>query len=199
MAFELPKLSYAYDALEPYIDRQTMELHHSKHHNTYLTNLNDAVKGTDLESLTVEQILAKGVANISGKVRNHGGGYANHNLFWATMKPNGGGEAKGPVGEAITKTFGAFGAFREKFTDAAKTQFGSGWAWLVLNQGNLEVYSAPNQDSPIMDGKTPLLGLDVWEHAYYLKYQNRRPDYIEAWWNLVNWDHVNELYTAAKK
>ena len=198
MPFVLPPLPYAYDALEPYIDARTMEIHHTKHHAAYVSNLNAALEGTNLEGLTIEEILAKGAENIPVAVRNNGGGHANHTLFWESMTKGGGGEPSGPLAEAIKKSFGSFDAFKEKFEAAAKTRFGSGWAWLVLNKGELEVYSTANQDSPIMEGKHPVLGLDVWEHAYYLHYQNRRPDYIGAFWNLINWTKVNELLAATK-
>ena len=190
MPFVLPPLPYAYDALEPYIDARTMEIHHTKHHAAYVSNLNAALEGTNLEGLTIEEILAKGAENIPVAVRNNGGGHANHTLFWESMTKGGGGEPSGPLAEAIKKSFGSFDAFKEKFEAAAKTRFGSGWAWLVLNKGELEVYSTANQDSPIMEGKHPVFGLDVWEHAYYLKYQNRRAEYITNWWSLINWQEA---------
>lgn len=198
MPFVLPPLPYAYDALEPYIDARTMEIHHTKHHAAYVSNLNAALEGTNLEGLTIEEILAKGAENIPVAVRNNGGGHANHTLFWESMTKGGGGEPSGPLAEAIKKSFGSFDAFKEKFEAAEKTRFGSGWAWLVLNKGELEVYSTANQDSPIMEGKHPVLGLDVWEHAYYLKYQNRRPDYVSAWWSVVDWKKVQERYEKLK-
>lgn len=198
MAFTLPDLPYAYDALEPHIDARTMEIHHTKHHNAYVTNLNNAVAGTELESLSLEQILAKGVGALSAAVRNNGGGHANHSLFWKVMSPGGGGEPGGDLAQAINRDFGSVQAFKDQFETAAKTRFGSGWAWLVVSGGKLEVYSTANQDSPLMEGKTPILGLDVWEHAYYLKYQNRRPEYVSAFWNVVNWDQVAQNYAAAK-
>ena len=202
MAFDLPSLPYDYNALEPHIDEQTMTIHHTKHHNAYLTKLNDAIAGTDLESKSAEDIIAdlKSVPEkIRGAVRNNGGGYVNHCLFWEIMGPGKGGEPGGDLGGAISSTFGSFNDFTGQLANAGVTRFGSGWAWLVVSGGNLEVISTPNQDSPIMDGSgTPILGLDVWEHAYYLKYQNRRPDYIESWWNTVNWDAVAERYDAAK-
>ena len=198
MAFELPDLPYPKDALEPHIDAKTMEVHHDKHHASYTNNLNDAVKGTDMENQPIEQILARGVDALPTAVRNNGGGYANHNLFWEIMSPNGGGQPSGDLANAIDQAFGSFDAFKEKFETAAKTRFGSGWAWLIVNNGNLEVTSTPNQDSPLMEGKKPILGLDVWEHAYYLKYQNRRPDYVSAFWNVVNWDKVAENYRNAR-
>jgi len=202
MAFELPSLPYDYNALEPHIDEQTMTIHHTKHHNAYLTKLNDAIAGTDLESKSAEDIVSdlnSVPENIRGAVRNNGGGYVNHCLFWEIMGPGKGGEPGGALADAINSTFGSFGDFKSQFSNAGVTRFGSGWAWLVVKGGNLEVTSTPNQDTPIMDGSgTPILGLDVWEHAYYLKYQNRRPDYIEGWWNAVNWDAVGERYDAAK-
>jgi Fe-Mn family superoxide dismutase len=198
MAFKLPDLPYPYDALEPHIDARTMEIHHTKHHATYTNNLNDAVQGTELENLSIEEILAKGEGALSAAVRNNGGGYHNHNLFWEIMSPQGGGQPSGELASAIEQAFGNFDAFKEEFEKAAKGRFGSGWAWLVVSNGKLEVMSTPNQDSPLMQGKTPILGLDVWEHAYYLKYQNRRPDYISAWWNVVNWDKVAENLANTK-
>lgn len=198
MAFDLPNLPYSNDALEPHIDAKTMEIHHDKHHGTYATKLNDAVKGTELEGLSIEEILAKGADNLPAAVRNNGGGYYNHNLFWEWLSPNGGGEPSGELGEAIARDFGSFESFKEKFTEAATNRFGSGWAWLVSDGGTLSVTSTPNQDSPAMEGKHAVLGLDVWEHAYYLNYQNRRPDYIKAFWNVVNWTKVSELYSQTK-
>ncbi len=202
MTFQLPDLPYAYDALEPNIDARTMEIHHGKHHNGYTTKLNAAIAGTNLEGKSIEEILAN-VSSAGAGVRNNGGGYYNHCLFWEVMSPNGGGEATGAVGEAITKTFGSFDAFKDAFSSAAATQFGSGWAWLCVKaDGELCVCSTANQDNPMMDNAdcpgTPILGLDVWEHAYYLNYQNRRPDYIEAFFNVINWDAVNAKYAAAK-
>lgn len=202
MAFELPQLPYAYDALEPHIDKETMNIHHTKHHNTYVTNLNAALEGnTELLSKSVEEV----VANLDAvpeaartAVRNNGGGHANHSLFWTILSPNGGGAPTGELADAINSKFGSLDNFKAEFTKAATTRFGSGWAWLVVNNGELEVTSTPNQDSPLMEGKTPVLGLDVWEHAYYLNYQNRRPDYIGAFWNVVNWDEVAKRYSAAK-
>ena len=198
MAFTLPDLPYAKDALEPTIDATTMEIHHDKHHQGYTTKLNSAVEGTDMESMSIEEILSQGVDKLSTAVRNNGGGYANHNLFWEIMGPNAGGSPSGELGEAIERDFGSFDSFKEQFESAATGRFGSGWAWLVVNAGKLEVMSTPNQDSPLMDGKTPILGLDVWEHAYYLKYQNKRPEYVSNFWNVVNWDKVAEKYDAAK-
>lgn len=202
MAFELPSLPYAKDALEPHIDAETMDIHHGRHHNTYVTKLNGALEGhADLQSKSIEDLISNLDAvpeNIRGAVRNNGGGHANHTLFWQIMSPNGGGEPTGAIGEAINSTFGSFDKFKEEFTQAALNRFGSGWAWLAVNNGKLEVTSTPNQDSPLMEGKTPLLGVDVWEHAYYLKYQNKRPDYVEAFFNVVNWDEVNKRYEAAK-
>lgn len=196
MAFELPNLPYAFDALEPHIDAETMEIHHGKHHKAYTDNLNKAIEGTELANASIEEILKTGVGNPA--VRNNGGGYFNHNLFWETMSPNGGGKPTGELAEAIDQAFGSFDAFKEKFAQAAATRFGSGWAWLIKKDGKLEVTSTPNQDNPLMPVAevqgTPLLGLDVWEHAYYLHYQNRRPDYISAFFNVVNWDKVAELF-----
>ena len=200
MAFELPKLPYAYDALEPHIDKETMEIHHTKHHNTYVTKLNDAVKGTDLESKSIEDII-KNLNSVPDDIRtavqNNGGGHYNHSLFWEMLTPNAS-EPSGEVVDAISSTFGSLDKFKEEFAAAAAVRFGSGWAWLVVDNGELSIVSTPNQDNPLSEGKIPVLGLDVWEHAYYLKYQNKRPDYISAFWNVVNWDKVNELYQAAK-
>lgn len=202
MAFELPKLPYAYDALEPYFDKETMTIHHTKHHNTYVTNLNNAIEGNAaLTSKTVEELIANLDAVPEAKrtaVRNNGGGHANHSLFWQILSPNGGGEPAGELADAIAKKFGSFEKFKEEFANAATGRFGSGWAWLVVNKGELEITSTANQDSPLSEGKTPILLLDVWEHAYYLKYQNRRPDYIAAFWNVVNWPEVAKRYNAAK-
>jgi Fe-Mn family superoxide dismutase len=203
MAFELTKLPYSYDALEPHIDARTMEIHHSKHHQAYTNNFNAALEGhADLLAKPAEDILRdlKNVpADIQTAVRNNGGGFYNHDLFWKIMGPNGGGDANGPVGDAINKAFGTFAAFKDAFSKAALTRFGSGWAWLnVKPGGELVVNSTANQDSPLSEGLTPILALDVWEHAYYLNYQNRRPDYIEAWWNTVNWEEVNRRFEASK-
>ena len=202
MAYELPQLPYAYDALEPHIDKETMNIHHTKHHNTYVTNLNNALQGNDeLLSKSVEDLVADLDAVPEAArtaVRNNGGGHANHSLFWTILSPNGGGEPTGEVAEAINAKFGSYDKFKEEFSAAAAGRFGSGWAWLVVNNGELEITSTPNQDSPLMEGKTPILGLDVWEHAYYLNYQNRRPDYIKAFFNVINWDEVNKRYSAAK-
>ncbi len=202
MAYKLPELPYAYDALEPHIDKETMNIHHTKHHNTYVTNLNAAVEGkSDLESKSIEELISNLDAvpeDIRTAVRNNGGGHANHSLFWTILCPNGGGAPTGELADAIASKFGSFDQFKEEFANAAKTRFGSGWAWLVVNNGELEVISTPNQDSPLMEGKTPILGLDVWEHAYYLNYQNRRPDYISAFFNVVKWDEVAKRYDAAK-
>ncbi|MED3925269.1 superoxide dismutase SodA [Priestia megaterium] len=202
MAYKLPELPYAYDALEPHIDKETMNIHHTKHHNTYVTNLNAAVEGkADLESKSIEELISNLDAvpeDIRTAVRNNGGGHANHSLFWTILCPNGGGAPTGELADAIASKFGSFDQFKEEFANAAKTRFGSGWAWLVVNNGDLEVTSTPNQDSPLMEGKTPILGLDVWEHAYYLNYQNRRPDYISAFFNVVKWDEVAKRYDAAK-
>jgi len=202
MAFELPKLPYALDALEPNIDAKTMEIHHGKHHAAYTAKLNGAVAGTDLEGKSIEEILG-GLDMTNGAVRNNGGGFYNHNLFWSVMSPNGGGEPKGALAEAINAAFGSFEEFKNAFANAAATQFGSGWAWLCVAKGGVvNVCSTPNQDNPLMPGVTcgnqPILGLDVWEHAYYLNYQNRRPDYINAFFNVINWDAVSANYEAAK-
>lgn len=198
MSFELPKLSYAYDALEPYIDAQTMEIHHTKHHGAYTNNLNNAIANTPLSGLSIEEIL-KDVSKHSAAVRNNGGGFYNHNLFWELMSPKGGGDPVGKVAEAIKAKFGSFDQFKEKFAAAAATRFGSGWAWLIDRNGELEVFSTPNQDNPLMDvadmNGYPLLALDVWEHAYYLKYQNRRPEYIDNFWKVVNWAEVENRYS----
>ena len=197
MAFTLPNLPYATDALEPHIDKMTMEIHHGKHHAAYVNNLNKALESApELQGKTIEQILANNLAvvndTIKTAVRNNGGGHFNHSLFWTLLSPKGGGAPSGDIASVITGSFGSFDAFKEKFAAAATTRFGSGWAWLVKDSaGKFEITSTPNQDSPVMDGKKPILGLDVWEHAYYLKYQNRRPDYIAAWWNVINWDEVN--------
>lgn len=203
MAFELPPLPYAFDALEPHIDAKTMEIHHDKHHAAYVAGLNGALEGLDgYEGKSVEAILAA-ISEVPEAKRqaviNHGGGHANHTLFWNILSGSGGGAPSGDLAAAIDAAFDSFDNFKEQFSNAAKTRFGSGWAWLVVNSaGQLEVLSTPNQDSPLMNGKTPILGLDVWEHAYYLNYQNRRPDYVSAFWNVVNWTKVAELYAAAK-
>jgi Fe-Mn family superoxide dismutase len=203
MSFELPKLPYAYDALEPYIDAQTMEIHHTKHHAAYTANLNAALeKHPEYQPEGIEDILADlgGVPeDIRTAVTNNGGGFYNHDIFWNIMGPNGGGEPKGPLGDVIKSTFGTFDAFKDQFSKAGMTRFGSGWAWLSVNpSGSLVVSSSANQDNPISDGSTPILTLDVWEHAYYLKYQNRRPEYIDNWWNVINWEEVTRRYEAAK-
>ena len=201
MTFELPKLPYAYDALEPHIDARTMEIHHSKHHNAYTTNLNVAVAGTDLEGKTIENILIN-LDMKNAAVRNNGGGFYNHNLFWRVMSPTGGGKPSGELAEAIDAAFENFDEFKARFSKAGATQFGSGWAWLCLKDGKLEVCGTPNQDNPLMPGVgcggIPILGMDVWEHAYYLNYQNRRPDYIEAFFNVINWTEVARLYAIEK-
>ncbi|MBI4053662.1 MAG: superoxide dismutase [Candidatus Diapherotrites archaeon] len=200
MAFELPKLDYAFDALEPHIDAKTMEIHFTKHHQAYVDKLNAAVKGTEWENKKIDDILwniSKVPESIRTAVRNHGGGHANHSLFWKVMAPNAGGKPGGELAKEIDKAFGSFDKFKETFSNAAATRFGSGWAWLVASNGKLEVYSTANQDSPLMEGRKPVLGLDVWEHSYYLKYQNRRTDYINAFWNIVNWKQVNENYQSA--
>jgi len=199
MAFELPKLDYAYSALEPHIDARTMEIHHTKHHGTYITKLNAAIAGTENEKKSIEQIMA-GISKVSEAVRNNGGGHYNHSLFWKILSPNGGGEPSGKLADDIKKTFGSFDQFRKEFSDAAANRFGSGWAWLVRTDNGLAVTSTPNQDNPLMDvvqvKGIPILGLDVWEHAYYLLYQNRRPDYITAFWNVVNWKEVALRYES---
>jgi Fe-Mn family superoxide dismutase len=199
MAYDLPNLPYAVDALEPHIDARTMEIHHGKHHGGYASKLAAAVEGTDMDGEPIETILRRGADALPTAVRNNGGGYANHNLFWEILSPQGGGEPTGDLAAAIQATFGSFDAFRSAFDAAATGRFGSGWAWLVVKPGGeLAVYSTANQDSPYMDGDVPILGLDVWEHAYYLHYQNRRPDYVAAFWNLVNWDAVAAKYAAAR-
>jgi Fe-Mn family superoxide dismutase len=199
MAFTVPPLPYDFNALEPHIDAQTMEIHHDKHHAAYVTNANAALEGTEWADRSVEEILtnlSSLPADKQGPVRNNAGGHNNHSLFWESMAPDGGGEPDGALGEAIASTFGSFADFQGKVKAAGVGRFGSGWAWLVHSGSGLEVVSTPNQDNPISDGKTPLLGVDVWEHAYYLKYQNRRPDYLDAWWNTVNWAKVAERFAA---
>ncbi|EUJ33378.1 superoxide dismutase [Listeria floridensis FSL S10-1187] len=202
MAYELPKLPYTYDALEPNFDKETMEIHYTKHHNTYVTNLNNAVKDyPELAAKSVEDLVAdlnSVPESIRTAVRNNGGGHANHSLFWTILSPTGGGEPTGALKDAIDSTFGGFDAFKEKFAAAATTRFGSGWAWLVVKDGKLEIISLPNQDSPLTEGYTPVLGLDVWEHAYYLKFQNRRPEYINTFWNVIDWNEANRRFEAAK-
>lgn len=206
MAFSLPDLGCAFDALEPHIDAQTMEIHHDKHHAAYVTKVNAAIEGkADLEGKSIEELISNINAlpdDIKGAVRNNGGGHYNHSLFWQVIGPNAGGEPTGEIADAINAELGGFDSFKEKFSNAAATRFGSGWAWLCVSNGKLCVCSSPNQDNPLMDVSeckgTPILGLDVWEHAYYLKYQNRRPDYINAFFNIVNWDAVNKLFAAAK-
>ena len=202
MAFELQPLPYAYDALEPFIDATTMQLHHDKHHATYVNNLNAAIeKYGDLQSKSIEELVAQLDSvpeDVRTAVRNNAGGHVNHTMFWEIMGPNGGGEPTGDIAKAINDTFGSFDAFKQQFNDAGTKRFGSGWVWLVRsNQGNLQVVSTPNQDSPITEGHRPILGNDVWEHAYYLKYQNRRPEYLNAWWNVLNWDEINRRYADA--
>ena len=202
MAYELPKLPYAYDALEPHVDARTMEIHHTKHHQAYINNVNNAIAGSDLEKKSVEDLVASLSAvpeNIRTAVRNNGGGHANHSLFWTVMANGAGGKPSGDLAKAVDAAFGKFESFQEQFTKAATTRFGSGWAWLSVDGGKLVVESTANQDSPLSEGRTPILGLDVWEHAYYLKYQNKRPDYIAAFYNVINWDEVARRYTAAKK
>jgi Fe-Mn family superoxide dismutase len=196
MAYQLPPLPYPFDALEPSIDARTMEIHHDRHHATYVNNVNAALEGhPDLANMSVEDLL-KNIDRvpdaIKTAVRNNGGGHANHSMFWQIMKKGGGGQPSGALADAINSTFGGFDQFKTQFSQAGAGRFGSGWAWLVVNNGNLEVTSTANQDSPLMEGKTPILGVDVWEHAYYLKYQNRRPDYLDAWWNVVNWAEINK-------
>ncbi len=200
MPYTLPVLSYSYDALEPHIDARTMEIHHTKHHQAYIDKVNAALAGTQWADRPIEEV----IANLSSlpqekqmAVRNNGGGHVNHSLFWMILSPSGGGEPSGNLGDAVTSAFGSFAIFKEQFASAATTRFGSGWAWLVVSNGTLEVMSTANQDSPLSEGKTPILGLDVWEHAYYLHYQNRRPDYISAFWNIVNWDEVSKKYQEA--
>lgn len=204
MPFELPKLPYDFNALEPHIDARTMEIHHGKHHAAYTTNLNNAIAGTELEGKSIEEIL-KNISKAPAAVRNNGGGFWNHNLFWEVMSPNGGAEPAGALLEAINRDFGTYATFREKFTAAAVSRFGSGWAWLCVHSGGkLEICSTPNQDNPLMDvdtrgcGASPILGLDVWEHAYYLNYQNRRPDYVNAFYNIINWAEVNKRFEKSK-
>ena len=201
MAFEVPPLPYGYDALEPHIDEQTMRLHHDKHHQAYVDKLNAAVEGTEWADRTIEDIIANLgslAADIQGPVRNNGGGHLNHSLFWESMASDGGGAPDGDLAGAIDAAFGSFDAFKEQFEAAGVARFGSGWAWLVLDAGTLKIVSTANQDSPLTDGQTPLLGNDVWEHAYYLKYQNRRPDYLKAWWNVVDWATVARRYDGAR-
>lgn len=199
MAFELPKLNYAYDALEPHIDARTMEIHHTKHHNAYVTNLNAALAGTDGEKASLEEI-CKNISKYPMAVRNNGGGHWNHSFFWQVLSPKGGGAPGGELATAINTAFGSFDKMKEEFNKAATTRFGSGWAWLIKHDGKLIISSTPNQDNPLMDiadvKGTPILGLDVWEHAYYLNYQNRRPDYINAFWNVVNWEEVTKRFSA---
>ncbi|MGY8767461.1 MAG: superoxide dismutase [Pirellulales bacterium] len=202
MAYSLPELPYALDALEPHIDAKTMEIHHSKHHQAYISKVNAAIEGTDLESKSIEELvsdLGSVPADIQGAVRNNGGGHANHSLFWTVMSPNGGGNPSGDLAAAIDAELGGFDSFKKAFSAAAATRFGSGWSWLSVDAGGkLVVESTPNQDTPLSEGRTPILGLDVWEHAYYLNYQNRRPDYVAAFFNVVNWDEVASRYAAAK-
>jgi Fe-Mn family superoxide dismutase len=201
MAFQLPSLPYAFNALEPHIDARTMEIHHGKHHAAYVTNLNAAIANTDADKMSVEDI-CKNISKYAPAVRNNGGGHYNHSLFWSLMTPGGMKAPSGALADAISSSFGNFDEFKSKFATAGTTRFGSGWAWLIVNDGKLSIGSTPNQDNPLMDVSdvkgTPVLGLDVWEHAYYLNYQNRRPDYISAWWNVVNWDEVGKRFAAAK-
>lgn len=201
MAYSLPELPFAYDALEPHIDARTMEIHHGKHHNGYVTKVNAALEGSNLGEKSIEDLIADLVSvpeTARGAVRNNGGGHANHSLFWSVMSPDGGGEPTGELADAINSEFGSFAGFKEKFAAAAGTRFGSGWAWLSVDNGKLVVESTPNQDNPLMEGRTPILGLDVWEHAYYLNYQNRRPDYVGAFFNVIDWNAVATRYAAAK-
>ena len=203
MPFTLPPLPYAFDALEPYIDKMTMEIHHGKHHGTYVTNLNKALESAPgLAGKTLEELLANNLSlvpeNIRTAVRNHGGGHLNHSMFWQIMAPQAGGQPSGHLAEALQSTFGSFGQFQEKFTAAALGRFGSGWAWMTAQGGKLDIYSTANQDSPVIEGKYPVMGLDVWEHAYYLKYQNRRAEYIAAWWKVVNWAEIEKRFNTVK-
>jgi Fe-Mn family superoxide dismutase len=201
MPFTLPPLPYAFNALEPHIDAKTMEIHHGKHHQTYVNNLNAALeKASDWQNKSIDDLISdidRLPQSVRAAVRNNGGGHWNHSIFWQLMSPNGGGEPQGDVAQALTDTFGGFANFKEQFATAATGRFGSGWAWLINDRRRLSVMSTANQDNPLMEGKHVLLGLDVWEHAYYLKYQNRRPDYIAAWWNVVNWEEVNRRFSAA--
>jgi len=203
MPFSVPPLLYPFDALEPHIDKITMEIHHDKHHGAYVTNLNKALESApNLANKTVEELLANNCAivpdAIKTAVRNNGGGHINHSMFWTIMSPKGGGQPSGALADAIKSTFGGFDTFKEKFSSAATTRFGSGWAWLVKDGSKLDIYSTANQDSPVMEGKFPIMGLDVWEHAYYLRYQNRRPEYITAWWNVVNWAEIEKRFASHK-
>ncbi len=201
MAYSLPDLPWAYDALEPHIDARTMEIHHTKHHQAYINKVNAALEGTDLADKCIVELmrsLADVPADIQTAVRNNGGGHANHSLFWTILSPNGGGTPTGDLADAINSAFGSFDSLKEQFSNAAATRFGSGWAWLSVDGDRLVVESTPNQDTPLSDGRTPILGLDVWEHAYYLHYQNRRPDYIAAFWNIVNWEEVSRRYAEAR-
>jgi len=203
MAYELPPLPYDYNALEPYIDTETMQLHHDKHHAAYVTNLNNALQGNQLASLSIEELMRRineVPENIRTAVRNNGGGHVNHSMFWQIMKPHGGGAPGGDLANAINSAFGSFDAFKTAFNDAGAKRFGSGWAWLVLGRdGKLQVTSTANQDSPLMEGLYPIMGNDVWEHAYYLKYRNRRPEYLAAWWNVVNWDEIAKRFSHARR
>jgi Fe-Mn family superoxide dismutase len=203
MPFTVPPLGYAFDALEPFIDKMTMEIHHDKHHGAYVTNVNKALESApELANKTIEELLANNCAivpeSIRTAVRNNGGGHINHSMFWTIMGPKAGGEPVGNLGSAINSTFGSFATFKEKFGNAGITRFGSGWAWLVKDGGKLDIYSTANQDSPVMEGKFPVIGMDVWEHAYYLKYQNRRPEYVAAWWNTVNWLEAEKRFNSGK-
>jgi superoxide dismutase, Fe-Mn family len=201
VAYEVPPLPYDYSALEPHIDEETMKLHHDKHHQAYVDKANDALAGTEWEDRAIEEVLSNLSSLPDDKqtvVRNNGGGHANHTMFWENMSPDGGGEPGGELADAINEAFGSFDAFKEQFEANGVAQFGSGWTWLVMDGGQLKLEKTPNQDSPVLNGQTPILGNDVWEHAYYLKYQNKRPDYLKAWWNVVNWEKVAERYSAAK-
>jgi Fe-Mn family superoxide dismutase len=201
MPYSVPDLPYGYDALEPHIDEETMKLHHDKHHQAYVDKVNDALAGTEWDGKPIDEVLANLSslpADKQAPVRNNGGGHANHTLFWESMSPDGGGEPTAALADAITSAFGSFDSFKEQFEANGVAQFGSGWTWLVLDAGELKLTRTPNQDTPVLDGQTPLLGNDVWEHAYYLKYRNRRPEYLKAWWNVVNWDKVAERYAAAQ-
>ena len=198
MAFSVPDLPYDFGALEPHIDARTMELHHDRHHAAYVANLNAAVAGTPQADMDINDLVSDAAAVSSPAVRNNGGGHANHSLFWTIMSPSGGGEPSGPLADAMNEAFGSFGDFQSRLTTAAMTRFGSGWAWLSVDGGGLVVESTPNQDSPLMDGRTPILGIDVWEHAYYLLYQNRRPDYVKAFFNVIDWNAVAARYAAAR-
>ncbi len=198
MAYSVPDLPYAFDALEPHIDARTMEIHHDKHHAAYVAKVNAAIEGTEFDGVDIDALMRNPAAVANGAIRNNGGGHSNHSLFWTVMSPSGGGAPSGDLGDAINAACGSFDGFKEQFSNAAATRFGSGWAWLSVDGGNVVVESTPNQDTPLMEGRTPILGLDVWEHAYYLNYQNRRPDYISAFYNVVDWNAVAARFAAAK-